>query len=967
MSTPSISRRKSEPGTCLPPLRARGDSARHRNRPLSKYVYRFGGGTADGDRTMKDLLGGKGAGLAEMSRLGLNVPPGFTVSTEVCELYSSKKHADADAGADAGAEDALRPVWDEMRRGISFIEKHTRGRTFGALGGAGRGGAKPGHAVPLLVSVRSGAAASMPGMMDTVLNLGLNDSLLRAAVAADPSCERFLLDAYRRLLDMFGDVVLGVPHAEFEARLANIKKRRNLESDVDLDVADLRELVAEYKAAYDARGAAFPEDPTTQLRMATEAVFASWNNERAVTYRRINRVTHLKGTAVNVQAMVYGNAGAQCASGVCFTRNPATGERKAYGEYLVNAQGEDVVAGIRTPQPVESMAESGFKDARARLDECCDTLETHFKDAMDIEFTVERGEFFCLQCRAGKRTGRAALRIACEMVDEKLITPSRAIMLVDPAHVDQLLHPHFDPSDVVTPRDVVARGLAASPGAAVGEAVFQASRAEALAKAGRDVVLLRKETSAEDVGGLHAARGVATQRGGMTSHAAVVARGWGKPCVVGCETMSVDEDAKRATFEVVGADGVSSTLEIKEGDVVSIDGDAGLVIRRRVRLGEPPSASSGNLARVLGWADERKALGVLANADSPEDATAARANGAEGVGLVRTEHMFFGTPARLKAVRRMTLAIDDTMLQSALKEIAVFQELDFSGILKAMDGLPVVVRTLDPPLHEFLPPPSEIPGLAAELVKDLDQAGGKARRADDARRAIAERAASLREVNPMLGKRGCRLGIASPQITKAQCVAFFRAAAKAEADGVVVRPHVMIPLVSFVPEFEHQKAVVLAALDEVKRAFPSATFDVKIGLMVETPRSALVAEALATRADFFSFGTNDLTQMTLGLSRDDAGPTLAQYAKTGVLTCDPFAQIDREGVGALVEQCVVSARRVAPSISLGVCGEQGGDPRSVAFFDAVGADYVSCSPYRVIAARLAAGRAAIERKREGEK
>ena len=947
----------------MPSLRARDNSARHRNRPLSKYVYRFGGGTADGDRTMKDLLGGKGAGLAEMSHLRLNVPPGFTVSTEVCELYSSRKHAEADADA----KDAMLPVWDEMRRGISFIEKRMCGRTFGALGGVGRGGSKPGHTMPLLVSVRSGAAASMPGMMDTVLNLGLNDALLHVAVAADPSNERFLLDAYRRLLDMFGDVVLGIPHAEFDTRLSGIKKRKNLESDADLEVAELRELVAEYKAVYDTHGAAFPDNPLTQLRMATEAVFASWNNERAVAYRRINKVTHLRGTAVNVQAMVYGNAGADCASGVCFTRNPATGERMMYGEYLVNAQGEDVVAGIRTPQPIESMAGSGFTTARARLDECCDTLEKHFRDAMDIEFTVERGEFFCLQCRPGKRTGRAALRIACDMVDEKLITPSRAIMLVDPAHVDQLLHPHFDPSDVVTKNDVAARGLAASPGVAVGEAVFQATRAEVLAKEGRDVVLIRKETSAEDVGGLHAARGVATQRGGMTSHAAVVARGWGKPCVVGCESMSVDEAARRATFTIVGADRQPSTLEIKEGDIVSIDGDAGVVIRRRVRLGDPPSASTGNLARVLSWADERKALGVMANADSPEDAAAARANGAEGVGLVRTEHMFFNTPARLKAVRRMILAIDDAMLESALDEIAKFQELDFLGILKAMDGLPVVVRTLDPPLHEFLPPQTEIPVFAAELVKNLDRASAESRRAVDTRRVIVERAASLREVNPMLGKRGCRLGISSPEITKAQCVALFRAAARAEADGVIVRPHVMIPLVSFVSEFEHQKTVVLSALEQVRRQFPNAKFDVKVGLMVETPRSALVAEALAARADFFSFGTNDLTQMTLGLSRDDAEPTLAQYAKSGVLSSDPFAQIDRDGVGTLIEKCVAGARRVEPDIGLGVCGEHGGDPTSVAFFDAVGVQYVSCSTYRIIAARLAAGRAAVERKREGEK
>ena len=905
---------------------------------------------------MKDLLGGKGAGLAEMSRLGLNVPPGFTVSTEVCELYSSHVAAEK-----AGAS-TLKPVFDEMKRGVSFIEKHMSGRAFGAVSD------KQGGSQPLLVSVRSGAASSMPGMMDTVLNLGLNDQILSDAISAEPKNERFLLDAYRRLLDMFGDVVLGVPHSEFETRLNGIKQDNNVTSDEQLDPNALREVIAAYKEVYAAKSVSFPTDPEKQLHMATEAVFASWNNHRAVTYRRINKVTHLKGTAVNVQAMVFGNAGADCASGVCFTRNPATGERKLYGEFLVNAQGEDVVAGIRTPQPVETMSAAGFTEARQRLDECCDTLERHFLDVMDIEFTVEGGVFFCLQCRAGKRTGRAALRIACEMVDEKLISPSRALLVVEPTHVEQLLHPHFDPNDVIAPSDVCARGLAASPGAAVGEAVFTAAKAEALAKQGRACVLLRAETSAEDVGGMHAAQGIATQRGGMTSHAAVVARGWGKPAVVGCERMIVDELGNKAVFEISGEDGKSTELEIKEGDIVSIDGDAGIVIRRSVRLGAAPSASSGNLARVLRWADEKKTLGVLANADTPGDAAAALLNGAEGIGLVRTEHMFFDTPNRLKAVRRLTLAVDDAMLEQALEEISKFQEQDFAGIFKAMDGLPVTIRLLDPPLHEFLPPQAGMPGIANEILKDLETSGGRTPRSgDDLKKSILERAASLREVNPMLGMRGCRLGICSPQITKAQCVALFRAASVAESEGAVVFPRVMIPLVSFVAEFEHQKSIVRAAFDEVREQFPTSTFEAKIGLMIETPRATLVASELAKTADFFSFGTNDLTQMTLGLSRDDAGPTLARYAKSGVLTFDPFAQIDTEGVGKLVELCVRSAREVKNDISLGVCGEHGGDPKSVGFFHDVGLQYVSCSPYRVVCARLAAGRAAVERSGEGER
>ncbi|MDA9097687.1 pyruvate, phosphate dikinase [bacterium] len=948
--------------SCFPvSLKYRGDSARRNTgkpgKPLAKYVYRFGGGTADGDRTMKDLLGGKGAGLAEMSRLGLNVPPGFTVSTEVCELYS--KHVAAEkAGA---SKEVLKPVWDEMTKGVSFIEKHMSGRVFGAVSGA-KGGSQP-----LLVSVRSGAASSMPGMMDTVLNLGLNDQILAEAITAEPKSERFLLDAYRRLLDMFGDVVLDVPHAEFELKLNGIKNEKNVKSDEELDIPALRKVINAYKQVYAARSVTFPSDPVEQLYMATEAVFASWNNERAVTYRRINKVTHLKGTAVNVQAMVFGNAGAGSCSGVCFTRNPASGEKKLYGEYLVNAQGEDVVAGIRTPQPVESMAAAGFTAARQKLDECCDTLEEHFADVMDIEFTVQDGVFFCLQCRAGKRTGRAALRIACEMVDETLISPSRALLIVEPTHVEQLLHPHFDPSDVVAPKDVCGRGLAASPGAAVGEAVFTAKGAEALAKQGRACVLLRAETSAEDVGGMHAARGIATQRGGMTSHAAVVARGWGKPAVVGCEKMTVNELGNKAVFEIVGEDGKTTELEIKQGDFVSIDGDAGIIIRRSVRLGAPPSASSRNLARVLNWADQRRTLGVLANADTPADAAAARANGAEGIGLVRTEHMFFETPARLKAVRRMTLAVDDLMLESALTEISQFQEKDFLGIFKAMDGLPVTIRLLDPPLHEFLPPSAEMSGIATEIVKDLETTGGRTRRSDELKKAIFERAASLREVNPMLGMRGCRLGISSPKITKAQCLALFRAASIAEAEGAVVFPQVMVPLVSFVAEFEHQKSIVRAAFDEVREQFPTSMFEVKIGLMIETPRATLIAAELAKPADFFSFGTNDLTQMTLGLSRDDAGPTLARYAMSGVLTSDPFAQIDTEGVGKLVELCVQSARAVNADLSLGVCGEHGGDPTSVGFFHDVGLHYVSCSPYRVVCARLAAGRAAVEKSGEGER
>ena len=788
-------------------------------------------------------------------------------------------------------------------------------------------------------------------MMDTVLNIGLNDEVLAMMLECSSTDDerRFALDAYRRLLDMFGDVVLGVPHEAFEAKLASAKASANVTNDADLDPSHLEALIRDYKSVYAEHGRAFPSDPLEQLEMAVEAVFRSWNNDRAVKYRKINRVLGLRGTAVNVQAMVFGNTGDESASGVCFTRNPSTGEKRLFGEFLICSQGEDVVAGIRTPEPVDALA-SRFPAAFAKLEEDCDALEEHFKDMMDIEFTIEREKLYILQCRAGERTGRGALRVAIEMVDEGLCTIPQALASIEPRHVDQLLHPTFDPGDPYA-KDVVAKGLPASPGAAVGAVVFDAAEAEARRARREDVLLVRTETSAEDVGGMHAARGILTARGGKTSHAAVVARGWGKPCVVGCDSMRVDEAGKTVTFDGV----VSRTFG--EGDVLSIDGETGEVIGRAVRLGKPPSAATGDLSTILGWADEYRDLRVLANADTPEDAAAAMENGAEGIGLTRTEHMWFETAERTRAIRRMILAPDEDKRREALEAMLAYQREDFEGIFLAAKGAPVTIRLLDPPLHEFLPAPGdEIRAFAAQHAKAFGTTPA----------AVVERAESLREVNPMLGKRGCRLGIARPDVTRMQVRAVFEAAAnarRASAPDSSPRVGVMVPLVSTVDEFTNQRDIVRAVAKEVFDASGDPPVQCEVGLMIETPRAALVAGALAeSGADFFSFGTNDLTQMTLGLSRDDAAPILARYAAEGIFAFDPFQTIDAEGVGRLVEMCVTSARAASAKLDVGVCGEHGGDARSVEFFDACGLDYVSCSPFRVSVARLAAAQAATKRK-----
>lgn len=879
---------------CFASIRQRGgrnDSARDRERgarrPLDKYIYRFGDNMADGDGRMKDLLGGKGAGLAEMSRIGLNVPAGFTISTEVCEMYAK---AEAEKGDDGG-DKAMAAVWEEVQQGIQFIEQ-SMGRNFAGFStttaaatkscgggkngrgkrGSGRGtsdGAKKDDAIPLLVSVRSGAAASMPGMMDTVLNLGMNDEVVAEMVKAlPPENARFAHDAYRRLLDMFGNVVLGIPHEAFDAKLEALKENRGVEHDTELTEEDLESLVEDYRRVYDEHGHRFPSDPTEQLRAATEAVFRSWNNERAVTYRRINKVTGLRGTAVNIQAMVYGNMGDTSCSGVCFTRNPSTGEKKLYGEYLLNSQGEDVVAGIRTPKDVLELRKP-FPEAFSCLSEYCDQLEEHYKDMMDIEFTVERERLYILQCRSGKRTGQGALRIAVEMVNEGQVTEPQALCMVEPRHVDQLLHPCFDSKESYA-KDVVASGLPASPGAAVGRVVFTAAEAEAHGSRGVPCILVRNETSAEDVGGMHAASGILTARGGMTSHAAVVARGWGKPCVVGCGTMKISESAGTVTFTAAAAakkgdagdsgDGdASGRATFKEGDVISLNGATGEVIGGAVKL-VLPSADSGDLAEVMRWADKYRTLRVMANADTPDDATTARDNGAEGIGLVRTEHMFFGPPARVQAVRRLVLADSESSRKAALDELLPYQRDDFTDIFKAMSGLPVTVRLLDPPLHEFLPPPGEMDAAAEQIAAYTGMS----------KERVLERARALREVNPMLGLRGCRLGITFPEMTKMQARAIFEAAIAAQerADdrSIAVFPQIMIPLVGSVAEYQHQNAIVRQTAKEVLEEH-ECELDFEVGVMIEVPRATLIAKQLvAAGADFFSFGTNDLTQMMLGES-----------------------------------------------------------------------------------------------------
>jgi len=887
--------------------------------PPAKSVYFFGDGRAEGTKDMKAVLGGKGANLAEMTNLGVPVPPGFTIAAPLCLEYLS-----------AGATPAgLRPqVEDALRR----LERATQ-KMFGD------------PASPLLVSVRSGAAVSMPGMMETILNLGLNDRTVQGLARAS-SNPRFAFDSYRRFIQMYGDVVLGVPIAQFEHLLSAKRLTAGVETDAELDEPTLRNLVEEYKSLVRARtGSPFPMDPMIQLWGAIEAVWRSWTLKKAVDYRRVNNIPESLGTAVNVVSMVFGNLGDDSGTGVAFTRNPSTGERRFYGEFLVNAQGEDVVAGIRTPLSIDEMARL-LPEAYKELRKTEERLERHFRDMQDIEFTVERGRLFLLQTRTGKRTAAAALRIATDMVDEGLIDLRTAVQRVAPEQLDQLLHPVIDSGVRATPLCV---GLPASPGAASGMAVFDPGVAEQRASTGARVILVRDETTPEDFHGIVAAKAVLTARGGMTSHAAVVARGMGKCAIVGCKEIHVDLEHRRFR--------VGDTI-IAEGDWLTLDGGTGRVYRgdlpttpsevvQVIRGTRAPQTAPtyDAFARLLSWADEVRHLRVRANADTPSDARIARALGAEGIGLCRTEHMFFEGD-RITAMREMIVARDEGGRRRALAKLLPMQRSDFEGIFEAMNGLPVTIRLLDPPLHEFLPHGGEESKLLARTL-GID------------RTELARIVESLRETNPMLGHRGCRLGITYPEITEMQGRAIFEAAVRAKRRGIDVRPEIMVPLVATVNEFDHQRHI----LDDVARLVVGGMgeeISYTIGTMIELPRAALTADEIASKAEFFSFGTNDLTQTTFGLSRDDAGRFLPKYVDSGILSDDPFQVLDRNGVGKLIGFAVSAGRSVRPQLKVGICGEHGGDPRSVKFCHSIGLDYVSCSPFRVPIARLAAAHAALE-------
>jgi len=871
----------------------------------AKYVYRFGHGATEGRKEMKALLGGKGANLAEMSNIGLPVPPGFTITTEACQHYIRQSHA---------WPEGLR---EQVQTGLEHVEQ-ALGRTLG----------DPDR--PLLVSVRSGAAQSMPGMMDTVLNLGLNDTVVEG-LARETGNIRFAYDAYRRFIDMFSDVVMGVHHEYFEEALDRMKKRKGVTEDLELDAEDLKELVAEFKAIYQSKiGDPFPTDPQLQLRLSINAVFGSWDSARAAKYRQINRITGLLGTAVNVQAMVYGNLGETSGTGVCFTRNPSTGEHELYGEYLVNAQGEDVVAGIRTPRPIIEMANE-FLEPYQQLLEMTTALEKHYQDMQDIEFTIQEETLYILQTRSGKRTGRAALRIAVDMVGEGLTSREKAVKyLVEPRHLDQLLHPGFKDEAAYQDR-VLAKGLPASPGAAVGQVVFTADDAEQWARAGKQVMLVRTETSPEDVGGMDAAEGILTSRGGMTSHAAVVARGWGKPCVAGCGAVVIDYATR--SFAVDGT-------TVTEGDWISINGSSGEVIIGQEEL--VPVTMSENFATFMAWTDEFRPIGVRTNADTPEDATKAVEFGAEGIGLCRTEHMFFEGD-RIQAVREMILADSEAARQSALAKLLPFQKEDFKGIFTAMSGMPITIRLLDPPLHEFLP---------HDAQGEQDMADRMGVPLADVQAKVAE----LHEFNPMLGHRGCRLGVTYPEITAMQARAIIEAALECKSEGIDAVPEIMVPLIGTVNEFVNQKAIIHETADQVF-AEKDDRIDYLVGTMIEVPRAALTADEVAREAEFFSFGTNDLTQMCFGYSRDDAGKFLPDYVDHKILRDDPFQVLDRQGVGQLVRMGTELGRESNPELKVGICGEHGGEPSSVAFCYQVGMDYVSCSPFRVPIARLAAAQA----------
>ena len=871
-----------------------------------KYVYLFGTSQSEGDKEMRNLLGGKGANLAEMAQLGLPVPAGFTITTEVCTYYYNH---------DQTYPNALK---DQVERAIAEVEK-TMEMRFGDA------------ANPLLLSVRSGARVSMPGMMETVLNLGLNDEIVQGLIdqSGDP---RFCYDVYRRFVQMYGDVVMGLrPEDEkeadpFEALLDAKKHVRGVALDSELSAEDLRELVAEFKAEIAKRlDREFPEDPHEQLWNAIGAVFGSWQGQRAIRYREIEGIPHDWGTAVNVQSMVYGNMGDDCATGVAFTRNPSTGEKHLYGEFLINAQGEDVVAGTRTPQPLSELSDQ-MPQVYNQFQAICDQLEPHYRDMQDVEFTVQKGKLWMLQTRNGKRTGAAAVQIAVDMVAEGLISQEEALLRVTPDQLDQLLHPTFDEA---SPKDVIAEGLPASPGAATGQVVFNSQAAETQAAEGQQVILVRQETSPEDIGGMDAAQGILTARGGASSHAALVARGMGKCCVAGCESIAIDYHQ-----ELFTANGKT----VKKGDWISIDGSSGQVMLGQVPTVEPSFSSSFDT--MMGWADDKRRLAVRTNADTPHDSEVARNFGAEGIGLCRTEHMFFEGD-RIIAVREMILAADEAGRRQALAKLKPIQRLDFEGIFTAMDGLPVTIRLLDPPLHEFLPhEPAQQQQMAEEMGVPLRQ--------------IEAKITSLHEFNPMLGHRGCRLGITYPEIYEMQVEAIFEAAVNVRAKGVNPLPEIMIPLVGTEREFSDLKAMV----DRVAAGVED-DIEYLVGTMIEIPRAALLADQIAEQAEFFSFGTNDLTQLTFGYSRDDAGKFLPAYVEQGILADDPFQSLDQEGTGQLVRLGTERGRSTRPQLKVGICGEHGGDPSSVGFCHEVGLDYVSCSPYRVPIARLAAAQAAL--------
>jgi pyruvate,orthophosphate dikinase len=887
---------------------------------MSKWVYSFGAGHKEGGADMKDLLGGKGANLAEMASIGLPVPPGFTLTTEVCTAFYKNNNA------------YPRELKGQVRAALALVEKAMELR----FGDAAR---------PLLVSVRSGARVSMPGMMDTVLNLGLNDATV-AGLATAAGDDRFAWDSYRRFIQMYGSVVLGVDGHRFEEIIEQAKHESGAVEDTQLTADDWRGVVAGYRdMVLEETGKPFPQEPEEQLWGAIGAVFGSWMNPRAITYRRLHDIPADWGTAVNVQSMVFGNMGTDCATGVCFTRNPSTGENAFYGEYLVNAQGEDVVAGIRTPQPMSNAsAKSGEVSLEAAMPACYAelvavraALEKHYKDMQDMEFTIQQKRLYMLQTRNGKRTAAASLRIAVEMAQEGLIDRKEAVQRVNPAALDQLLHPTLDPD---APRTLLAKGLPASPGAASGAVVFSADEAESRAAKGEAMILVRVETSPEDIHGMNAARGVLTTRGGMTSHAAVVARGMGRACVAGAGGIVVDYNAQ--TLSTGGR-------VVRAGQVITLDGSTGEVFLGLVGMVEP--AMSGDFATLMQWADENRRLGIRANAETPLDAETAKKYGAEGIGLCRTEHMFFD-PERIGAVRQMIMARDEAGRRAALARLLPFQRDDFHKLFRIMAGMPVTIRLLDPPLHEFLPhADSELALVASALGSDVE--------------SMRRRAVELAEANPMLGHRGCRLGITYPEIYEMQARAIFEGAiAVAKESGTAPIPEVMIPLIAGKKELEITRAQVDRVAKEVFTE-TGVTIEYTVGTMIELPRAALLADQIAENADFFSFGTNDLTQTVFGLSRDDAGKFLPAYIEQGILAKDPFISIDVEGVGEMVRIACEKGRRVKPALKLGICGEHGGDPASIAFCEAVGLDYVSCSPYRVPIARLAAAQAALGVKGDG--